>query len=241
MDAYCSDDTKILAKALIQVQRNLVPATKDGNNPFTRSNYATLNSVMNTCREALLNCGIWLCQYPVPVETPNCLGLMTKLTHADSGQWQSSLTVIPLPKADPQGMDSAITYARRYALTAMLGIVTEDDDGEAAKIDRPSGNRPNQRSEPHTKRPLASSQAQESTSHEQTEGNNHRLAASQPNDKLSDLPQLDGITYKVQQAEDGREYIVAVGNTIAQKAYLKTAGFRWDSQGKVWWKYANAA
>ncbi len=109
MDAFCSDDTKILAKALIQVQRNLVPATKDGNNPFTRSNYATLNSVMNTCREALLNCGIWLCQYPVPVDTPNCLGLMTKLTHADSGQWQSSLTVIPLPKADPQGMGSAIT------------------------------------------------------------------------------------------------------------------------------------
>ena len=54
MDAYCSDDTKILAKALIQVQRSLAPATKDGNNPFTRSNYATLNSVILRSEKKLL-------------------------------------------------------------------------------------------------------------------------------------------------------------------------------------------
>ena len=244
MDAFCSDDTKILAKALIQVQRSLLPAAKDGNNPFTRSNYATLNSVMNTCREALLNCGIWLCQYPVPVETPNCLGLMTKLTHADSGQWQSSLTVIPLPKSDPQGMGSAITYARRYALTAMLGIVTEDDDGEAAKIDprqstrqskpaQTSSQAPSVSTSPqtarhaaqqnclntdtHASRPLAAVQTQESPSDEQTLTTNQKKALNRPSDILAHLPQLDGIVYKVQQAEDGRDYIVASGNTIGQK------------------------
>ncbi len=59
---------------------------------------------------------------------PDCLGPMTKLTHTESGQWQASLAVVPLPKADPQGMGSAITYARRYAITAMLGMATEDDD-----------------------------------------------------------------------------------------------------------------
>ena len=54
-------------------------------------------------------------------------------THAESGQWQSSLAVVPLPKADPQGVGISMTYMRRYALSAMLGIVTEEDtDGEFA-------------------------------------------------------------------------------------------------------------
>lgn len=131
--AYQSQDITELAKALLNVQRQLQPIPKDSENPFTKSWYASLKSVMAACRDALLDNGIWLCQYPVPVDTPGCLGLVTKLTHAESGQWQSSLAVVPLPKADPQGMGSAITYARRYALTAMLSMVTEDDDGEGAK------------------------------------------------------------------------------------------------------------
>ena len=91
---------------------------------------------MEACREALLRHGIWLTQLPVPAPPelgPGHIGLLTKLTHAESGQWQGSLTVVPLPKTDPQGMGSAITYARRYALTAMLGMITEDDDGESAR------------------------------------------------------------------------------------------------------------
>ena len=84
---YCSPETTKLANALIQVQRVLQPATKDRLNPFTHSNYATLNSVMDACREALLTNGIWLTQYPVPSE-PGHLGLVTKLVHAESGEWQ---------------------------------------------------------------------------------------------------------------------------------------------------------
>lgn len=137
MSEYTSQKVGELAKALINVQRQLQPATRDANNPFTKSKYATLNSVMDSCREALLSNGIWLCQYPVPAE-PGYLGLVTKLTHAESGQWQSSLAVVPLPKADPQGVGISMTYMRRYALSAMLGIVTEEDtDGEFAS-DKPN-------------------------------------------------------------------------------------------------------
>lgn len=96
---------------------------------------------MDACRDALIENGIWLCQYPVPAEHPNAISLVTKLTHAESGQWQSSLAVVPLSKADPQGMGSAMTYVRRYALTAMLGMVTEDDDGEGAKNGKKSPTR----------------------------------------------------------------------------------------------------
>ena len=131
---HCSSEITELAKTLLKVQRQLQPVLKDSENPFTKSWYASLKSVMAACRDALFDNGIWLCQSPVPVDSPGCLGLVTKLTHAESGQWQSSLAVVPLPKADPQGLGSAITYARRYTLCAMLGIVTEDDDAEEAKM-----------------------------------------------------------------------------------------------------------
>ena len=118
MQEYNSEDISEIVKALINVQRQLQPATKDANTPFTKSKYATLNSVMDSCRDALLSNGIWLCQYPVPAE-PGYLGLVTKLTHAESGQWQSSLAVVPLPKADPQGLGISMTYMRRYALSSV--------------------------------------------------------------------------------------------------------------------------
>ena len=94
--------------------------------------YASLNSIMDSCRSALLDNGVLLTQYPVSVEGDN-LGLVTKLIHAESGQYQASLAIIPLAKPDAQAMGSAFTYGRRYALSSMLGIITgEDDDGNAA-------------------------------------------------------------------------------------------------------------
>lgn len=213
----CSPDIKELAKALLSVQRKIQPASRDATNPFTRSKYATLNSVMAASREALLENGIWLCQYPVPVETAGCIGLATKLTHVESGQWQSSLAVVPLPKADPQGMGSALTYARRYALTAMLGMVTEDDDGEAA-----SGRKGNATRQQSLRR----------------QGHQETAPAHAP---ASDgLPPLEGVTYQRMATQDGRACIVATGNTQPKKEILSGLGFRWSAQRKYWWKYADA-
>ncbi len=130
--AYSSENVTELSKALIEVQKVLTPAPKDAENRFVKARYATLNSVMSTCKPALLANGILLTQYPIPVEGDN-LGLVTKLVHADSGQFLASLAVIPLSKHDPQAMGGAKTYGRRYSLSAMLGIVTEeDDDGNMA-------------------------------------------------------------------------------------------------------------
>ena len=233
METYCSQEITELAKALIAVQKHVTPATKDANNPFTKSNYATLNSVMRTCREALLENGIWLCQHPAPVEVPGCIGLVTKLTHAESGQWQSSLAVVPLPKADPQGMGSAITYARRYALTSMLGMVTEDDDGEAARIDQKSASR--------SRRPATTSQTQKAPQGEPALDHTQNRGANGISAALDFLPELEGIAYQVVAANDGRECVIATGNTHAKKEILQGAGFRWNPQRKVWWKYTDAA
>ena len=102
MEMFCSVDMKDLAGAMLKVQGEIIPAVKDGENPFAKSRYATLNSVVTASREILLKQGIWLVQYPVAVEV-GYLGLVTKLVHAETVQWQSSLLVMPLPKADPQG------------------------------------------------------------------------------------------------------------------------------------------
>lgn len=225
-----SQETTELAKALVQVQKQMTPATKDARNPFIGNDYATLNSVMEACREALLTNNIWLCQYPVPVDTADCIGLMTKLTHTETGQWQASLAVVPLPKADPQGMGSAITYARRYAITAMLGMVTEDDDGEAAKA------------------PVVNSR------HSRKTGATSNYAAKKPKqsefaDKIpgsSDFVtnaeelELEGVTFQRVTAQDGRECIIATGNTQPNRVALSQTGFRWNPQRKIWWKYADA-
>ena len=233
MNQYQSENITDLAKALLCVQRTVQPVTKDAENPFTKSWYASLNSVMDACRNALIENGIWMCQYPVPVEQSNFLGLVTKLTHAESGQWQSSLAVVPLPKADPQGMGSAITYARRYALTAMLGMVTEDDDGEGAKSGKKSSVRP--------KLPVIPPELQKARQRGPSTATGHSAPSNQPSASLENLPSLEGVTYQQVTAQDGRPCIIATGNTQAKKELLTGSGFRWNPQRKLWWKYVDAA
>lgn len=230
MQEYNSAEISEIAKALINVQRQLQPATKDANNPFTKSKYATLNSVMDSCRDALLSNGIWLCQYPVPAE-PGYLGLVTKLTHAESGQWQSSLAVVPLPKSDPQGVGISMTYMRRYTLSAMLGIVTEEDtDGELNpdKLNRPQ----------KQKNAISAPQKGETAQDGSRPAKKISPASNRTSEELSKLPRLDGVSYEIVSAQDGRECILATGNTVAKKEQLSAAGFHWNSQRKIWWKYA---
>lgn len=229
MENYHSQETSKLAKALIAVQRDLCPAMKDAKNPFVNSHYASLNSVMQSCREALLQNGIWLTQLPVPAPVElggGYIGLVTKLTHAESGQWQSSFIVAPLPKNDPQGMGSALTYCRRYALTAMLGIVTEDDDGEGARVDNLKNNR------------QASKPRKTGTQQPKNQGIN---SSESEKDKKGNLPKLDGIEYQYVPSQDGRQCIIATGETMEYKEALANSGFKWNAQRKCWWKYAQTA
>jgi hypothetical protein len=70
--------------------------------------------------------GITVMQFPAEAPEGH-LGLVTRLQH-EGGEWMEATAVVPLPKADPQGFGSAVTYTRRYALMSALGLVTEDDD-----------------------------------------------------------------------------------------------------------------
>lgn len=125
-----SESISKITPAIGKVQAQITPAKKEGVNTFfNNSKYATLSSVWDACREALKSNEITVIQLPGKDE----LGyyLETILLHV-STEFISGKMYFHLPKDDPQGIGSAITYARRYSLAAALGICPEDDDGEAA-------------------------------------------------------------------------------------------------------------
>lgn len=122
-----------LAKAMAIVQGKLKPAVKSSENPFLKSKYADLAAVMDSCRALLSENEIAVFQPTTYKEDDNGCGVVvnTILIHS-SGQYIQGELYMPVAKRDPQAMGSAITYARRYGLAAMVGIVADDDDGEAA-------------------------------------------------------------------------------------------------------------
>ena len=119
-----------LTTALVNVQAKIKAAKKDSTNPFFHSKYADLNAVWDVCRGPLSDNGLAVIQTSRVVGTE--VAVVTTLAHV-SGEWvRGELLLIPT-KRDPQGIGSAMTYARRYALAAIVGIVAdEDDDGNAA-------------------------------------------------------------------------------------------------------------
>lgn len=120
-----------IAKALASAQKAMGPADKGGKNPHFKSRYSTLSDVWDVAREPLSANGLSVTQ--LIYDDPNGVGLRTVLMHA-SGESIESRFVMPLQQKSPQGLGSAITYARRYALAAILGIVSdEDDDGNKAQ------------------------------------------------------------------------------------------------------------
>lgn len=224
MDDYslCSENISELAAAMLKVQADLQPVFKDQLNPEYQSRYATLTAVMEACRAALLSHGIWLAQYPLAGQAGH-LELVSKIVHAASGQWQASILHMPLPKDDPQGYGSAMTYARRYGLSALLGIVCEPDDDGAATL--------NSDNKGADKQPAAPSQAKDT-------GQNKKTASS--GSAVANMPKLEGVEYSTTQ-EGGKLRIIAFGNTYNKKKILAQSGFQWDEQQKVWWRFANAA
>lgn len=126
-----SEQINELAAALAKAQAKIESASKSARNPFYKSNYADLPAVWAACREHLSSNNLSVAQLTDTGE--HGILLETVLMHS-SGQWISSLYPVNPVKDDPQGLGSAITYARRYALMALVGIVAdfEDDDGEKA-------------------------------------------------------------------------------------------------------------
>ena len=122
-------DISALATSLAIAQGKITGALKDSANPFFKSKYADLASVWDACRSALSENGLAVIQQ-AEADAEGVL-VTTTLAHS-SGQWtRSTLRLVP-KDSSPQGIGSAITYGRRYALAAAVGVAQVDDDGNAA-------------------------------------------------------------------------------------------------------------
>ena len=126
-----SDAINELANALCNAQSQMGGAVKDSANPFFKSSYADLTSVIKAIKQPFADNGLSYTQFPVSNE--NGVGVSTRLMHI-SGQWLEMEYTLPTVKKDPQASGSAITYARRYALQSIAGIPTADDDAESAML-----------------------------------------------------------------------------------------------------------
>jgi hypothetical protein len=121
--------TKIMP-AFIKAQGQFAPALKQATNPHFKSKYVALDGVIDAVAAPLREAGIAIMQMTDVTERGSII-LESRLVH-ESGEWIGSRYPVHPVKADPQGEGSALTYARRYALMALVGIAPEDDDGNAA-------------------------------------------------------------------------------------------------------------
>lgn len=134
-----SDSIAALSAALSKAQGTMRNPPKDTLNTFFKSQYADLAAVRDAVIPALSANG--LCVMQMLTETDNAPALMTMLSHS-SGEWLKTIMLIRPVKQDPQGIGSASTYARRYALQSIAGVAAEvDDDGnEGSQAGKPKTN-----------------------------------------------------------------------------------------------------
>lgn len=125
-----SESIKNVAKALLLFQTKMESISKDSTNPFFKSKYCSLSNILENIQLPLAEAG--LCFSQLPDEH----SLTTILIHAESGEYLESSYIMPVAKQnDPQAVGSSITYARRYALGAILGLnIEEDDDANKATV-----------------------------------------------------------------------------------------------------------
>ena len=125
-----SEKVDIVVSKLMKAKQEIGTVKKDSKNPFHKSNYASLNAYIDASENHLLENGLILIQagngsYAEPV-------IVATLMHPESGQWLKSYLPILNAKQDSQGLGASVTYMRRYSIATLLGLVSEDDDGETA-------------------------------------------------------------------------------------------------------------
>ena len=131
-----SDSIAKISPALVAAQASFPPIVKDGKNPAFRSRYATLDGIMAAIRPALAAHGLAVVQGAIHPETDGAklvgLSVESVLVHT-SGEWMATAVPVPVTKSDAHGLGSALSYGRRYGISALLALTTdEDDDGNAA-------------------------------------------------------------------------------------------------------------
>ncbi len=124
-----------IAKALVKAQLEMITPKKGSVNPFFKNKYADLNDVLAAVVPALNNNGIVLLQPLVNIEGKNFV--KTVLMHESGEIFESLAEIFCKNTNDAQAYGSGVTYARRYSLSSICGIGSEDDDAQKAVQQKP--------------------------------------------------------------------------------------------------------
>lgn len=140
-----SDSISELAKAFAKTQQEMKQPLKNAENPFFNSTYVPLENVAQSITDVATKNGLSYSQEPTVID--GVVSVTTLVMHS-SGEWieYEPLRLKP-DKNNIQGCGSAITYAKRYALSAIFGITSDkDDDGNGAvNYEQVNNHRPQKR------------------------------------------------------------------------------------------------
>ena len=121
-----------LQNALVSAIAETTDVHADSNNPFHKSKYASLNAHLALIKPIFAKYGLAIIQFPIGSE--NSVGINTVIIHKDGGRFEES-AYIPCPAGiDGQKAGSIYSYLRRYALAAVAGVATEDDDANVVSV-----------------------------------------------------------------------------------------------------------
>ena len=161
-----------IAAAMIEVEKQIKGMTPDAKNPFFKSNYITLDGILEYARPILAKQGVWIFQNASG--DGEFVNVTTRLVHSSGEFIETDDLKMKPQKNDPQQLGSCITYAKRYQLASLLGISSEvDDDGNKATF----GN--NNTPKPPKKAPT--------TPPPQAEGNNTTLISETQRKRLFEV------------------------------------------------------
>jgi len=122
-----SESIKNLSAALAKAQAALQNAKNTANNPFYKSKYAPLGDVLDLIRPVLADNSLAIIQYPSS-EDGKTISVHTMLTHESGEYIDFDPLTLTAEKITPQGAGAAITYGRRYSVSGIFNIASEDDD-----------------------------------------------------------------------------------------------------------------
>ena len=129
-----SETTKEIFSKLFSIQGEIQKAPMSGENPHFKSEYTTIQDLFDLLKPMLQPRKMFFIQSPAQGEISGVrsLRMITRIIDTESGEWVEGSLEVELKEAGPQALGSAITYLRRYQLSSMLGVVSDDDDGNAA-------------------------------------------------------------------------------------------------------------
>jgi len=124
---------KNLLKALHGFSKSCPPITKEADNPYFKSKFASLDAIQEHIKPHLIANGLVVMQPNIVIDGSPFV--KTIVSHVESGESAESTFPVVVSKASPQDYGSAVSYAKRYSLSGLLNLTIqdEDDDGEAAE------------------------------------------------------------------------------------------------------------